>query len=117
MQHQLPLMCVLNAPKRVPDAVVNEWQTPHDAIVWAFENRDSKSVKTKVWMAQNMGMRTQHVTRLLKLRDLKLDPVQSHVWDCLCGYTACDQFRQVQIKRIAEQAAADLVAAMQMRAA
>ena len=117
MQYQLPLMCVLNAPRRVADEVVNQWMTPHDAIVWAFENRDSKGVKTKVWMAQNLGMRTQHVTRLLKIRDLKLDPIQAHVWDCLTGWTACEQFKQAEVKRIAERAAADLVTYMQVRAA
>lgn len=117
MQYQLPLMCVLNAPRRVADEVVSQWMTPHDAIVWAFQNRDSKGVKTKVWMAQNLGMRTQHITRLLDRRDLKLDGVQGHVWDCLTGWTACEQFRQAEVKRIAERAAAQLVTAMQMRAA
>ena len=117
MQYQLPLMCVLNAPKRVPDEVVTKWESMHDAIAWAFESRDSRAVKTKVWFAQHVQMRTQHVTRLLANRDLKLDPIQAHMWDCLTGWTACDQFRQAEVKRIAERASADLVTFMQVRTA
>ena len=117
MQYQLPLICVLNAPKRVPQETVNQWQTPHDAITWAYDNRDNKTVKTKKWIAENLGMRVQHVTRMLDRRDLKLDMVQAHVLDCLCGWTACDQFKELEVKRIAERAAADLVTAMQKRVA
>lgn len=73
MQYQLPLMCVLNGPQAVPAQVVNEWKSVHDAAVWAFENRDNKTAKTKVWIAQHMQMRTQHITRMLdrRLSDLR----------------------------------------------
>lgn len=47
MQYQLPLMCVLNAPKRVPDETVKTWESMHDAITWAFEQRDNKTVDRK----------------------------------------------------------------------
>lgn len=117
MQYQLPLICVLNAPKRVPAETVQSWQSMHDAITWSFENRDNKPVKTKKWLAENLGMRVQHVTRMLDRRDLKLDSVQAHVCDCLTGWTACDQYRLLEIERIAQRAAAQLVTAMQMRAA
>jgi len=117
MQYQLPLMCLLNAPKRVPDEIVNSWTSMHDAITWAFEERDNKAVKTKKWFAEHMCMRAQHVTRMLDRRDLKLDPVQAHMCDCLTGWSACDQFKQAEVKRIAERAAADLVTYMQVRAA
>lgn len=117
MQYQLPLMCVLNAPKRVPDETVKTWESMHDAITWAFDQRDNKTVKTKKWFAEHMGMRVQHVTRMLDRRDLKLDSVQAHVCDCLTGWTACDQYRLLEIERIAQRAAAQLVTAMQMRAA
>lgn len=117
MQYELPLICVLNGPKRVPDDVVNAWTCPHDAITWAFEHRTNASVKTKVWFAQHIQIRTQHITRILKNRDLKLDNVQAHMWDCLTGWTACDQFKEAEAKRIAQRAAAQLADAIQMRAA
>ena len=117
MQYQLPLMCVLNGPNPVPAEVVNEWKTTHDAALWAFENRDSKTAKTKKWVAEHMQMRVQHVTRLLDKRDLKLDPVQAHMWDYLCGWTAIDQFRKAEIERINQNAAEQINAALKARLA
>lgn len=113
----LAIRCLAETPRTVPPDVVSGWASMHDAITWAFENRDNKPVKTKKWLAENLGMRVQHVTRMLDRRDLKLDPIQAHVCDCLTGWTACDQYRLLEIERIAQRAAAQLVTAMQMRAA
>lgn len=115
MQYQLPLMCVLNGPKAVPAQVVSDWKSVHDAAVWAFENRDNKTVKTKAWMSQHLQMRTQHVTRLLKLRDLKLDPVQGHMWDCLTGWTAIEQYKAAEVERINRNAAEQINNALKAR--
>ena len=115
MQYQLPLMCVLDGPKRVDASIVEGWKSVHDALIWAFENRSNKTVKTKVWMAQNMKMRTQHVTRLLSLRDLKVDPIQGHVWDCLTGWTAIDQYVALEKQRIAQDASEQITNALKTR--
>lgn len=115
MQYQLPLMCVLNGPKPVPAETVATWKTPHDAATWAFNNRDNQTVKTKKWMAEHLQMRAQHVTRLLEKRDLKLDSIQSHMWDCLCGWTAMDQFKQAEVERINRDAAEQIQHAIKAR--
>lgn len=117
MQYQLPLMCVLNGPKRVPEDVLNTWQSLHDAIAWSFKERGSDAVKTTQWLAEHLQMRRQHVSRMIKRQDLKLDSIQGHVWDCLTGWTAYEQYTQLEKRRISERAAADMATAIQARMA
>lgn len=118
MQYQLPLICVLDGrPSRVDPVIVATWKSAHDAGRWSFENRSKPGAKTKRWMAEHLQMRAQHVTRFLDLRDLKLDPVQAHMWDWLTGWSALEQWAEAEKQRIAEDASKQITEAFKARAA
>lgn len=117
MQYELPLLCVLNGAKPVPSEVVESWQSLHDAINWSFAKRGDEVVKTVDWMARHLGMKRQHVSRMLNKRDLKLDSIQGHIWDCLTSWKAYEQFTELEKRRIAERATEQLTKAIQARMA
>lgn len=115
MQYHLPLICLLDGPKPVPATIVDAWDSVHDAALWSYEQRTDSGAKTRAWFAEHMQMRPQHLTRLLDKQDLKLDAVQSHVRDCLTGWSAIAQFVDAQKHRIAQDAAEQITAAMKAR--
>ena len=104
-------------PKPVPATIVDAWDSVHDAALWSYEQRTDSGAKTRAWFAEHMQMRPQHLTRLLDKQDLKLDAVQSHVRDCLTGWSAIAQFVDAQKHRIAQDAAEQITAAMKARPA
>lgn len=107
-QYELPLMAVINGPKPVPAEVVNSWTSVHDAVVWSFENRTHADGKPLTWLAHHLKKRRPHLSRLIHRQDLKLDAIESHVWDCLVGWTAIAQFVEVEKARM-NQAAAETI--------
>lgn len=116
MQYQLPLMCVLDGrPQRVDDTIVSTWQSAHDAACWSFDKRTRPTAKSKRWMAEHLQMRVQHVTRLLAVRDIKLDEVQAHMWDWLTGWSALAQWAEREKQLIAERASEQLTQAFRGR--
>jgi hypothetical protein len=114
-QYELPLMAVINGPKPVPADVVSGWQSVHDAVVWSFENRTHADGKPLTWLAHHLKKRRPHLSRLIHRQDLKLDAIESHVWDCLVGWTAISQYVEAEKARMNQAAAETINNALKVR--
>lgn len=115
MQYELPLMAVINGPKPVPAEIADKWTCIHDAILWSFENRTHPEGKPLTWLAHHLNKRRPHLSRLIHRQDLKLDAIESHVWDCLIGWTAIDQYVQAEKRRMNALAADSINNALKAR--
>jgi hypothetical protein len=114
-QYELPLMAVINGPKPVPAEVVSGWTSVHDAVAWSFENRTHPEGKPLTWLAHHLKKRRPHLSRLIHRQDLKLDAIESHIWDCLVGWTAISQYVEAEKARMNQAAAETINNALKVR--
>lgn len=111
----LAARCLLSKPKPVPAEIADKWTCIHDAILWSYENRTHPEGKPLTWLAHHLNKRRPHLSRLIHRQDLKLDAIESHVWDCLIGWTAIDQYVQAEKRRMNALAAESINNALKAR--
>lgn len=116
-QGELPLMCALSSPSAVPADVVAGFATTAQAVKWAFENRTNPGGKPVSWIAKNLGVQRQRLSRILNHGDFKLDAGKVPLWDYLVGNTAVSQYVALQRDRIVKRRAELLEAFLMERAA
>lgn len=108
MQWDLPLICALDSTKGVSQEVIEGFGSTWEALKWAYENRTNPGGKPVSWLAKNMGMQRQRLSRMLNIGDFKMDPGLCHLWDCLVGNTALTQYVELQGERV-KQARAQVI--------
>lgn len=98
-QLELAYLYVRDGVKRVPDEIVETWETTTDAIQWSMDNCVGKAGKPKSWFAKHLGRHRQTMTKIYHGIN-KLDPAEVTTFDLLTGWSAVEQFVEKHNQRI-----------------